>query len=123
MNEMNRIVRASTLTGMNVKNRDWEDLGDVKDIMIDTESGCVAYAVVSFGGVLGIGEKLFAVPWNALVADVDEKVLILDVAKGDLKNAPGFDKDHWPDMADERWAGTIHKYYKARPYWETAQRR
>jgi sporulation protein YlmC with PRC-barrel domain len=123
MNGTNRVIRASILRGMDVKNRDWEDLGEIQDFMVDVQNGCVAYAVLSFGGVFGIGDKLFAVPWNAMDVDTEENVFVLDAAKSDLKNAPGFDKDNWPDMADERWSSSIHKYYKARPYWETAQKR
>ena len=75
-------------------------------------------AVLSFGGVLGIGEKLFAVPWNALKLDTVNKRFILDIDKDRLNDAPGFDKDAWPRMADQKWATQVHSYYKAKPYWE-----
>ena len=113
-----RVLSASTLAGDNVKNSAGEDLGEVKEIMIDIPSGQVAYAVLSFGGVLGMGNKLFAVPWTALSVDEDEKCFILDIDKGKLEGAPGFDKDNWPDMADTSWGSKVHKYYGESPYWQ-----
>jgi sporulation protein YlmC with PRC-barrel domain len=104
-------MSASTLMGDDVYNLQDEDLGDVKEIMLDMHSGKVAYAVLSFGGFLGMGEKLFAVPWDALKLDTENKRFILDVSKDRLESAPGFDKDSWPDMADPVWANGIHTYY------------
>jgi len=113
-----RVLSASTLAGDHVQNSAGEDLGKVNEIMIDIPSGKVAYAVLSFGGYLGMGNKLFALPWSALRLDEDKKCFILDVDKKKLENAPGFDKDNWPDMADTTWGTEIFSYYGARPYWE-----
>ena len=99
-----RVLSASTLTKDSVRNRTNEDVGSLKEIMIDVPSGRVAYAVLAVGGFLGIGERLFAIPWGALALDQDRKCFILDVDKQRLQNAPGFDKDNWPDMADPSWA-------------------
>lgn len=107
---------ANTLDGNDVYNKQDEDLGDVKEIMIDVPTGRVAYAVLSFGGFLGMGEKLFAVPWSALKLDTVNKRFVLDVSKERLKEAPGFDKDAWPDMADPTWVKGIHSYYGVTPY-------
>ena len=114
-----RVLAASTLAGDQVQNSAGEDLGKVDEIMIDIPAGKVAYAVLSFGGFLGMGNKLFAVPWSALRLDEDKKHFILDVDKKKLENAPGFDKDNWPDMADTSWGTRIFSYYGAEPYWET----
>ena len=114
-----RVLAASTLAGDQVQNSAGEDLGKVDEIMIDIPAGKVAYAVLSFGGFLGMGNKLFAVPWSALRLDEDKKHFILDVDKEKLENAPGFDKDNWPDMADTSWGTRIFSYYGAVPYWET----
>jgi sporulation protein YlmC with PRC-barrel domain len=114
-----RVLAASTLAGDQVQNSAGEDLGKVDEIMIDIPAGKVAYAVLSFGGFLGMGNKLFAVPWSALKLDEDKKHFILDVDKKKLENAPGFDKDNWPDMADTSWGTRIFSYYGAVPYWET----
>jgi len=110
------IMGADTLVGNDVYNEKDENLGDIKEIMLDMRSGQVGYAVLSFGGFLGMGEKLFAVPWNALKLDTDNKRFVLKVAKDRLKDAPGFDKGHWPDMADQSWAKKIHSYYGTEPY-------
>jgi hypothetical protein len=74
--------------------------------------------VLSFGGFLGVGNKLFAIPWEMLTVDEDRKCLLLDVDKATLENAPGFDKDHWPDMSDPAWGEQLHTYYGRQPYWE-----
>src|SRR5262252_3202027 len=113
-----RVLAASTLAGDAVKNSAREDLGKVDEIMIDIPSGRVAYAVLSFGGVMRMGNKLFAVPWSALTVDEDDKCFILDVDKQTLENAPGFDKDNWPDMADQSFRNQVYDYYQAEPYWE-----
>jgi sporulation protein YlmC with PRC-barrel domain len=113
-----QVMAADTLEGDAVVNLQGEDLGEIQDIMIDVPSGRVAYAVLSFGGFLGMGDKLFAIPWNALTLDADNERFILDVPQERLQNAPGFDKDHWPSMADQRWATEVHFYYGTRPYWE-----
>jgi len=106
-----QLMGANTLLGNDVYNKDDEDLGDIKEFMIDMRSGKVAYAVLSFGGLLGMGEKLFAVPWAALALDTINKRFTLNVPKAVLKDAPGFDKDRWPAMSDQTWASGIHKFY------------
>ncbi len=110
------VMGADTLVGNDVYNHKDEDLGDIKEIMLDMRSGKVGYAVLSFGGFLGMGEKLFAVPWNALTLDTKHKRFVLNVEKDRLKGAPGFDKDKWPNMADQSWVKEIHSYYGTKPY-------
>jgi sporulation protein YlmC with PRC-barrel domain len=117
MNAADCVMSADSLVGNDVKNNNNEDLGDIKDFMIDCQSGKVAYAVLSFGGVFGIGEKLFAVPMSALTLDTDDECFRLNRAKEELKNAPGFDSDNWPNMADRTWGEGIHNYYGSTPYW------
>jgi sporulation protein YlmC with PRC-barrel domain len=112
------MMGADTLIGNDVYNQKDESLGDIKEIMLDMRSGQVGYAVLSFGGFLSMGEKLFAVPWNALKLDTQKKRFVLDVARDRLEDAPGFDKDHWPDMEDQSWAKGIHSYYGTEPYAE-----
>ena len=112
-----QVMAADTLTGDEVRNGADEKLGEITDIMLDVPTGRVAYAVMSVGGVLGIGNKLFAIPWSAMQLDTDSKCFRLNVAKERFDQAPGFDKDHWPSMADQRWAEDVHAFYEARPYW------
>jgi sporulation protein YlmC with PRC-barrel domain len=113
-----RVLSASTLAGDRVRNAAGEDLGKVEQIMLDVPRGRIAYAVLSFGGFLGIGDKLFAVPWSALKLDTGEHEFILDVSKETLENAPGFDKNNWPDMADAAFQARIDSHYGAPAYWE-----
>ena len=112
------IMDADTLNGDAVVNSDEEDLGKIEAIMLDVRVGRIAYAVLSFGGFLGMGSKLFALPWSALTLDATNKRFILNVPKERLQQAPGFDKDDWPDTADPTWGADIFKHYRATPYWE-----
>lgn len=106
-----RLMGANTLIGNDVYSQNDEDLGDIKEIMLDTTDGTVCYAVLSYGGFLGMGEKLFAVPWQALTLDTENKRFVLNVDSEKLESAPGFDKDNWPNMADETWANSVHNFY------------
>ena len=112
-----RVIAADTLTGDKVVNRQEEDLGKIEHLMIDLENGRIAYAVLSFGGFLGMGDKLIAIPWSALAVDKVEKRFVLNVDKELLKLAPGFDKDKWPNMSDRKWGAGVYTYYGANPYW------
>jgi hypothetical protein len=85
--------------------------------MLDVSAARIAYAVLSFGGFLGMGDKLFAIPWQALTLDTENKGFVLDVPKTQLENAPGFDKDNWPDMADRTWGSEVYAHYGHKPYW------
>ena len=105
------LMGADTLLGNDVYNKDGQDLGDIKEFMIDMASGKVAYAVLSFGGLMGLGDKLFAVPWAAMTLDTVNKRFTLNVPKAKLSDAPGFNKDRWPSMADGTWASGVHKFY------------
>ena len=105
------LMGADTLIGDDVYNHSDEELGDIKEIMLDMRTGQIAYAVLSFGGIMGMGDKLFAVPWDSLTLDTVNKRFLLDVDKEQLKNAPGFDKDNWPDMASEAWNEQLNQFY------------
>ncbi len=107
----NIVLSASSLNGDTVKNVQGEDLGDVKDIMIDTENGQVEYYVLSFGGFMGMGDKLFAVPPQAMNVDTEDQCMVLNVDKEILETAPGFDKDDWPNMADEAFRNRVYGHY------------
>lgn len=106
-----RIMAADSLTGEKVVNQKGDTLGHITHIMLDIVAGTIAYAVLSFGGVLGMGDKLFAVPWKSLALDVDNKWFVLNIDAERLRGAPGFDKKHWPAMADPMWASQVEAYY------------
>ena len=114
---MSNVLSADDLAGDAVVNTAGEKLGKIEDFMLDVESGRIRYAVLSFGGVLGIGNQLFAVPPEALAFDAANERLILDVDRQRLENAPGFDRDNWPNFADPTLANEIYGYYGRKPYW------
>jgi len=119
VNVQPHVKPATTMIGTKVINTTGEQLGTIKELMIDLDDGQVAYAVMSFGGFLGVGDKLFAIPLEAFTFTVDDHIIILDVDKEVLKNAPGFDKDQWPDNAqyEAGWLLNLYEYYGYSPYW------
>lgn len=111
------IDRASTIIGMAVQDPQGEKLGSINDVTFDNTTGRVAYAVLGAGGVLGVGEKFYAIPWTALTFNAGANALILNVDKDKLKTAPSFDKNNWPDFTDQAWGASIYRFYGQQPYW------
>ncbi len=111
------VLSAGSVTGDDVVDAQGENLGQIEEVMLDIDGERIAYAVVSFGGFLGIGEKFFAVPWRALHLDADKKRFVLNVSKEKLEHAPGFDKSDWPDFADRSFGTAVHDYYSVPTYW------
>jgi sporulation protein YlmC with PRC-barrel domain len=117
MTQKRRILSAETLMNNGVKNSAGEDLGSIKSIMLDLEHGRIAYAVLSYGGLLGMGGTLYAIPWSAMKLDISDHKFILDTPKEKLKQASGFDNDDWPDFADPSFHKETYHYYGQTPYW------
>jgi sporulation protein YlmC with PRC-barrel domain len=113
-----QVLSASTLKNEKVVNAAGDNLGNIQDYMIDIDSGRIAYCVLSFGGFLGMGDKLFAVPWQTLALDTDRKCFVLNVPKERLKDAPGFDKSNWPGTGDRVFQSQVYRFYNVRSYWE-----
>ena len=111
------VLSADSLEGTKVVNKAGDSLGKIEDLMIDISGGRVRYAVLSFGGFLGFGDKYFAIPWSALDVDTDHEQIVFDVTKERLEKAEGFDKDNWPDFADTALAGRIYDHFGQKPYW------
>ena len=105
------LVSAGKLTGYRIRNERRQDLGTVEEILIEVSTGRVLYALFAFGGVLGIGSKLFAVPWEGLSFDADHREFILDVDRELFESAPGIDPNHWPDMSDPAWVAELYRFY------------
>lgn len=109
-------ILGSKLIGKKVENPQGENLGEVKDIMIDS-SGKVRYAAVSYGGILGVGDKLYAVPLKAFTFKrdkdmfFDDVTLILNVTKEQLKDLKGFDNKNWPNLDDEVYRNELDTRY------------
>jgi len=120
--ERQKLIRGKDIADYPVRNPQGEDLGTIKDIMIDIDHGCIAYAALAFGGFMGLGDKLFAVPWEAFQYSADEKYFILDVPKGRLETASGFDEDTWPVTTKRDWLTGLYMRYGYMPYWERRTR-
>ena len=109
-------IKASSMIGTDVVNLKGDSLGDVKEVVIDPLTGRVAYAVIAFGGFLGVGEKLFAIAFSAFVYNVEKNEYVLDISKEQLEAAPGFDAESWPCRAEEKWSREVYKYTERMPY-------
>lgn len=105
------IVKSEEVVGVGVENPQGENLGKVHSLMIDKMNGKVVYVVLSFGGFMGMGDKLFAMPWHIFSYHPEREKFIISLDKEKLKNSPGFDKDNWPDMSESSWSNTIRDYY------------
>jgi sporulation protein YlmC with PRC-barrel domain len=117
-----RIVRATDLVGEKVHNNQNEELGTIRDVVVDPDRSKVAYIVVAAGGFLGIGDRLFAIPWNA-VNSSDPKHLAVNIDRQRLRGVRGFTADNWPDMTDRNWALQTHEFFGVAPYWTERQPR
>jgi sporulation protein YlmC with PRC-barrel domain len=109
-----RTLPSKKVVGANIENAKGEKVGSIDDLVIDLQSGKVQYVAVAVGGVLGVGEKLFAVPFEEFKTTHDTSnniMFVLDIPKDRLENAPGFDKSHWPDFASPEWRNQIDTYY------------
>lgn len=109
-------IRASQLMGANIQNAAGEDVGEISDVVIDAGRGKVSYAAVTYGGFMGIGDKMFAVPWEAFrtvrdADDADDYHLVLDVTPEKMEGATGFDQDSWPNFADKGFTSELDKRY------------
>lgn len=114
------VVSASQIIGETVVNRQSENVGKIDELVIDAKRNRIVYAVLSFGGFMGMGNKLFAMPWEAFEFSATDNKLILNVDKKKLETAPGFEKgDKWPDFKDQLWGESIYNYYNYNPPWKS----
>lgn len=107
---MNNIVRTDDVIGKEVKSPSLEDLGEIKEIVLDKFTGQTKYVVLAFGGFMGFGEDYFAFPWKSFTYNKDEECFILNVDKDDIDRKQGFNKDRWPDM--NQWSNTVDVMYR-----------
>lgn len=105
------LVKADDVVGVDVENPQGEDLGKIEALVLDKMKGNVVYVVLSFGGFLGMGDKLFAMPWHIFSYNPQREKFVISVDKEKLKSSPGFDKDNWPDMTSNEWNSSINTYY------------
>jgi sporulation protein YlmC with PRC-barrel domain len=113
----NSIISAGRVQGTNVYNTAGDPLGEIDDVMIDKQSGRVAYALMSFGGFLGIGERYHPLPWNSLKYDTAQGGYVVGVTKEQLEKAPTVGRDETPNWGDRAYETRLHDYYGVPPYW------
>ena len=104
-------LTATSIIGDKVENPQGEDLGTIDNLMINVHSGRIEYAVLEYGSFLGIGGKLFAIPFEELRVSPGRHVFILNRDKDYLRMSPGFDKNHWPDTNDHTYYGDVDSYW------------
>ncbi len=108
-----RRLTSTSIVGDKVQNYEGQDLGTIENLMININDGHIEYAVIEFGSVLGMGGKLFAVPFTALTLDPTRQLFMLNKDKEYLKECPGFDKNHWPDTNDHSYYTDVNTYWEA----------
>lgn len=99
-----QLFGSSGLVGDDVHDQHGVQLGEIREIVLNMRSGRIGYAVLAFGGFLGLGERLLAIPWEALRLDSESRYLVLDVNREVLEDAPIFDRGEWARLTDEFWA-------------------
>ena len=117
LDETAAVISAAKVTGTAVFNTEGEQLGDIHDVMLDKRSGKIAYAVLSFGGLLGIGQQYHPLPWAILKYDTRQGGYVVGITIDQLKGAPTYAATETPAWTDRAYATRIHDYYKAVPYW------
>lgn len=120
LNEFGSVRKASDLIGMEVRNRQNQKIGEVKDLLVDLHSGRAPFAVLSSGGFMGVGDRLMAIPSGVFDRGADRRLLVVTVDDAKLKSAPAFDRNQWPDTANRAWATEVYRYYGQAPYWDVS---
>lgn len=115
--ETTALISSEKVAGTDVYNADGDLLGEIHDVMIDKRSGRIAYAVMSFGGFLGIGERYHPLPWATLKYDTRQGGYVVGLTREQLEGAPTFGRAEAPAWGDRAYETGIHDYYKAPPYW------
>jgi hypothetical protein len=116
--ETSTLISSDKVEGTAVYNRSGEKLGSINAVMIDKVSGKVAYAVMSFGGFLGMGDRYHPLPWHVLTYDTGQGGYVIDLDPSMLERAPAYETTDTPNWSDRSWGRQVHDYYGTRPYWE-----
>jgi hypothetical protein len=110
-------IAADKVEGTAVYDRAGEKLGSIHNVMIDKRSGRVVYAVMSFGGFLGIGERYHPLPWDVLHYDTGQGGYVVDLNRQQLEGAPTYGRDEQPNYDDPVWGRKVYDYYGVPPFW------
>ena len=113
-----RLIAADQVEGTSIYNPAGDNLGSVQDVMIDKISGKIAYAVVGFGGFLGIGDRHYPLPWEKLKYDTSMGGFGVDVDRRTLEGAPSYADNDTVGWEDPAWGKRVYDYYGTRPYWD-----
>jgi sporulation protein YlmC with PRC-barrel domain len=105
-------LTATSIIGDALENNKGQDLGKISDLMINLDDGTVEYAVIESGGVLGVGKKLFAIPFGQMQINEDKELFVIDRDKEYIKNSPGFDPSHWPGTNDHKYLDNVNSYFE-----------
>ncbi len=116
--ETSTLISADKVEGTAVYNREGDKLGSIHTVMIDKVSGKVAYAVMSFGGFLGIGDRYYPLPWDVLTYDTSQGGYVVDRDQSMLEGAPTYGTSETPNWGDPGWNQQVHDYYGARRWWD-----
>jgi hypothetical protein len=111
--ETGRLISSEKVEGTSVENPEGANLGVIRDVMIDKVSGQVAYAVLKYGSFLGMGGKLFALPWEVLEFDTERSAYVIDLPEDQLRGAPSYDESAQPNWSDPSWNKSVYDYYGA----------
>ena len=116
--ETSNLISSDKVDGTVVYNREGEKLGSIHTLMIEKTAGKVTYAVMSFGGFLGIGDRYHPLPWDVLTYDTGQGGYVVDLDRSMLEAAPTYASSETPNWNDRRWNQDVYDYYGARPYWD-----
>lgn len=111
------MISSEDVEGTDVHGPTRDKIGDIDHLMIDKQSGRVVYAVITFGGFLGLGQSHYPLPWSALRYDTQLGGYMTDVTEEQLRNAPEFSDDSY---SNRDWEQRVHQHYRAQPYWASA---
>jgi hypothetical protein len=115
--ETGRLIASDKVEDTPVRRPNGDRIGTIQRVMIDKRTGRVGYAVMTFGGFLGIGEDYYALPWSMLTYNEALDAYELDITEDQLRGAPVHDTGDRFDWDDRRWAQQVHDYYRVPPYW------
>ena len=105
-------LTATSIIGDSLENTKGAVFGKISDLMINLDTGKIEYAVIESGGLLGVGKKMFAIPFNQMQINEDRELFVIDRDKDYIKESPGFDPDHWPGTNDHNYLDNVNSYYK-----------
>lgn len=115
--ETRRLISSENVQGTDVYNTQGEKLGAVDCVMIDKQKGNIAYAVMSFGGFLGMGEKRHPLPWSSLLYDRNKDAYIVRLSKDQLESAPNLERGKYDRLGEREYDESVYAHYRANPYW------